>query len=46
MVPINQRLLPLTLALLLSLAFAGPADATFPGKNGRVAYEASGGQGS
>lgn len=44
LVPINKRLLLLTLTLFVSLFFAGPASATFPGKNGRVAYEASGEQ--
>lgn len=43
-VPIKKRLLLPALALLFSLVFAGPAGAAFPGKNGRVAYEASGGQ--
>jgi hypothetical protein len=43
-VPIRERLLLPALTLLLSLLLAGPASAAFPGKNGRVAYEASGGQ--
>lgn len=39
-----MRLVLLTLPLLLSLIVVGPASAAFPGRNGRVAYEASGGQ--
>jgi len=40
----NMRLVLLTLTLLLSILVVGPASAAFPGRNGRVAYEASGGQ--
>ncbi|MGI8750593.1 MAG: TolB family protein [Thermoleophilaceae bacterium] len=44
-VPIKGRLLLLAFTFtLLSLFFAGPAGAAFPGRNGRVAYEASGAQ--